>query len=122
MDTLVNQVQLKTFKLGNISISDLLTRVLDMVRNHRVKIESDYTNLVVSLIIIEGLGRSLDPDLDLFAAARPFLLNRKAEFYAQKGGMMLKITAYVEARFWLLSKQWNEKDYAIIDTLTFNNF
>ncbi|KAI3648244.1 hypothetical protein MP228_006098 [Amoeboaphelidium protococcarum] len=120
MSQLVSDVQLQTFRLGNISISELLTQVLDMVRNHHVKIESDFTNLVVSLMIIEGLGRSLDPDLDLFASARPFLLNRKAAFYAQKGGLMLKLAAYVEARFWLLSKQWSEEEYGPIDILMYS--
>lgn len=121
MRVLVAQVQKDTFRLGNISISDLLGQVLSMVRNHHVKIESDFTNLVMSLIIVEGLGRSLDPQLDLFAAARPFLINRKAEFYAGRGGMMLKLAAYVEARFWLLSKEWTPQ-YAICDTLAFNNY
>ena len=66
-----------------------------------MKIESDFTNLIVSLMVIEGLGRQLDPNVDLFETARPFLRNRETDFYTTRGGLFLKISAFLEARFWL---------------------
>jgi predicted unusual protein kinase regulating ubiquinone biosynthesis (AarF/ABC1/UbiB family) len=37
---------------------------------------SPFTAVVVSMLVLEGLGRSLDPDLNLMKAAMPFLLGR----------------------------------------------
>ena len=30
---------------------------------------------MLAVMVIEGLGRSLDPEMDILEAARPFLLN-----------------------------------------------
>lgn len=65
------------FERGILLHTSYVTQVLSLVRHHHVKIEPDFTNLVVSIVVLEGLGRQLNPDLDLFAAARPFLRFRE---------------------------------------------
>lgn len=67
MQHLVLGVKSQTFALGNIKIGDVLSEVLDMVRSHHVRLEGDFVNVVLSILLLEGIGRSLDPDLDLFA-------------------------------------------------------
>ena len=67
MQHLVLGVKSKTFALGNIKIGDILNEVLSMVRNHHVRLEGDFVNVVLSILLLEGIGRSLDPGLDLFA-------------------------------------------------------
>ena len=67
MQHLVLGVKSKTFALGNIKIGDVLSEVLDMVRSHHVRLEGDFVNVVLSILLLEGIGRSLDPNLDLFA-------------------------------------------------------
>lgn len=66
MQHLVLSVKSRTFALGNIKIGDILTQVLDMVRSHHVRLEGDFVNVVISILLLEGIGRSLDPNLDLF--------------------------------------------------------
>lgn len=66
MQHLVLGVKSRTFALGNIKIGDILTQVLDMVRSHHVRLEGDFVNVVISILLLEGIGRSLDPNLDLF--------------------------------------------------------
>lgn len=66
MQHLVLNVKSKTFALGNIKIGDILNNVLGMVRAHHVRMEGDFVNVVISVLLLEGIGRSLDPNLDLF--------------------------------------------------------
>jgi aarF domain-containing kinase len=67
MQHLVLSVKSKTFALGNLKIGDILNEVLSMVRTHHVRLEGDFVNVVLSILLLEGIGRNLDPDLDLFA-------------------------------------------------------
>lgn len=73
MQHLVLSVKRRTFSLGQIKISDLLSEVLRNVRVHHVKMEGDFVNTVISILLLEGIGRQLDPGLDLFASALPIL-------------------------------------------------
>ena len=66
MQHLVLGVKSRTFALGNIKIGDILNDVLGMVRSHHVRMEGDFVNVVISILLLEGIGRSLDPNLDLF--------------------------------------------------------
>ena len=66
MQHLVLGVKSRTFALGNIKIGDILNEVLSMVRGHHVRMEGDFVNVVISILLLEGIGRSLDPNLDLF--------------------------------------------------------
>jgi aarF domain-containing kinase len=67
MQHLVLGVKSQTFALGNIKIGDILNEVLSMVRGHHVRLEGDFVNVVLSILLLEGIGRTLDPNLDLFA-------------------------------------------------------
>jgi aarF domain-containing kinase len=73
MQHLVLNVKRKTFSLGQIKISDVLKDVLRNVREHHVKMEGDFVNTVISILLLEGIGRQLDPGLDLFKSALPIL-------------------------------------------------
>lgn len=73
MQHLVLGVKGRTFALGNIKIGDVLSEVLGMVRAHHVRMEGDFVNVVISILLLEGIGRNLDPGLDLFKSALPIL-------------------------------------------------
>lgn len=66
MQHLVLSIKSRTFALGNVKIGDVLSEVLTMVRGHHVRFEGDFVNVVISCLLLEGIGRSLNPDLDLF--------------------------------------------------------
>jgi aarF domain-containing kinase len=65
MQGLVLSVKSKTLALGNISFGDILSEVLQMVRTHHVRMEGDFVNVVISMLLLEGIGRRLDPGTDL---------------------------------------------------------
>jgi aarF domain-containing kinase len=62
--------------LGAVRIGSLLSRVLDLCRVYSVEIDPAMASIVISTLILEGLGRSLEPDLNLMEFALPFVLNR----------------------------------------------
>lgn len=45
---------------------------------HQVKLESNFASIVFAIMVLEGLGRSLDPNLDILEIARPLLLRNAA--------------------------------------------
>ena len=61
------------FNLKQLKIGDVLLDLTTLVRLHRVKVEPNFTTLVMAIVVLEGLGRQLDPNLDLFAVAVPML-------------------------------------------------
>mmetsp|Transcript_16723 Transcript_16723/g.31509 ORF Transcript_16723/g.31509 Transcript_16723/m.31509 type:complete len:688 (-) Transcript_16723:183-2246(-) len=63
--------------LGAVRVGALLGKVLDLCRRYGVEIDPAMSSVVVSMLVLEGLGRSLDPDLNLMKAAVPYLLVRK---------------------------------------------
>ena len=57
------------FNLSNLRIGDVLLEVTNLVRTHQVQVDASFTTLVCAIVVLEGLGRQLDPTLDLFSVA-----------------------------------------------------
>eukprot|EP00934_Nitzschia_sp_Nitz4_P001785 Nitzschia sp. Nitz4//scaffold114_size70088//7849//9373//NITZ4_005968-RA/size70088-augustus-gene-0.0-mRNA-1//1//CDS//3329533396//1785//frame0 len=62
--------------LGAVRIGSLLSRVLDLCRIHGVEIDPAMASVVLSTLVLEGLSRSLSPELNLLDFAKPFLIAR----------------------------------------------
>jgi ubiquinone biosynthesis protein len=59
--------------LKEISLGNVLMRLFQTSRRFNVEIQPQLVLLQKTLLNIEGLGRELDPDLDLWSTAKPFL-------------------------------------------------
>jgi ubiquinone biosynthesis protein len=59
--------------LREISLGMVLMRLFQTSRRFQVEIQPQLVLLQKTLLNIEGLGRELDPELDLWATAKPFL-------------------------------------------------
>ncbi|ROV55720.1 ubiquinone biosynthesis regulatory protein kinase UbiB [Neisseria chenwenguii] len=59
--------------ISQISFGIVLVRLFEVSRRFNVEIQPQLVLLQKTLLNIEGLGRRLDPDLDLWATAKPFL-------------------------------------------------
>lgn len=59
--------------LSEISFGNLLLRLFQTAERFRMEIQPQLMLLQKTLLAIEGLGRQLYPDLDLWATAKPFL-------------------------------------------------
>jgi ubiquinone biosynthesis protein len=59
--------------IKDISFGNLLLRLFDVSRRFKMEIQPQLVLLQKTLLQIEGLGRQLDPDLDIVPIARPVL-------------------------------------------------
>ncbi|KAI5947981.1 putative aarF domain-containing protein kinase 2 [Manis javanica] len=78
MATLVTQARKNTITLEKLQVSSLLSNVFKLLMTHKVKLESNFASIVFAIMVLEGLGRSLDPKLDILEAAKPYLLKAPA--------------------------------------------
>ena len=65
--------------LKEISLGTVLLRLFQTSRRFQVEILPQMVLLQKTLLNVEGLGRELDPDLDLWSTAKPFLEHWMAE-------------------------------------------
>jgi ubiquinone biosynthesis protein len=83
--------------LKDIYFGKLLLRLFQTSRRFNVEIQPQLVMLQKTLLNIEGLGRELDPELDLWATAKPYLERWMRE---QVGWRGLVRTLRQEAPFW----------------------
>ncbi len=83
--------------LKEIYFGKLLLRLFQTSRRFGVEIQPQLVMLQKTLLNIEGLGRELDPDLDLWQTAKPFLERWVGE---QVGWRGLVRTLRQEAPYW----------------------
>ncbi|KAJ8481204.1 hypothetical protein ONZ45_g15383 [Pleurotus djamor] len=112
MQHVVLSVKRKTFSLGKIKISDILRDVLKAVREHHVKMEGDFVNTVISILLLEGIGRQLDPELDLFKSALPMLRRLGGQMAMSDAGKSAKdlpksdLGAFLKVWVWLEAREF----------------
>ncbi|EFA76010.1 putative protein serine/threonine kinase [Heterostelium album PN500] len=78
MGEIFNKVQ--NSKLSEIHVGHLMSQILSLVREYHVKLESNFATLVMGTIVLEGLGKQLDPNISLLKAAIPFLFHRQTSY------------------------------------------
>ncbi|XP_012877015.1 PREDICTED: uncharacterized aarF domain-containing protein kinase 2 [Dipodomys ordii] len=81
MATLVTQARKNIIALEQLQVSKLLSNVFKLLMIHKVKLESNFASIVLAIMVLEGLGRSLDPQLDILEAAKPFLLKGSVSIF-----------------------------------------
>jgi len=73
--------------LREISLGQVLLRLFQISRRFNVEIQPQLVLLQKTLLNVEGLGRQLDPDLDLWTSAKPFLARWMHEQIGWRGLM-----------------------------------
>lgn len=71
--------------LREISFGKVLLRLFQTARRFNLEVQPQLVLLQKTLLNIEGLGRELDPDLDLWQTAKPFLENWMSEQIGWRG-------------------------------------
>jgi len=71
--------------LREISFGKVLLRLFQTSRRFNIEIQPQLVLLQKTLLNIEGLGRDLDPDLDLWATAKPYLERWMSEQVGWRG-------------------------------------
>jgi ubiquinone biosynthesis protein len=83
--------------LKEIYFGKLLLRLFQTSRRFNVEIQPQLVMLQKTLLNIEGLGRQLDPDLDLWSTAKPYLERWMGDQVGWRGVLR---TLRQEAPFW----------------------
>ncbi len=69
-------------RMAEVHPGKLLLDMLGLLRRHRVRMAPAFTIVNIAIAVTEGIGRQLDPELDLMAEAIPFFMNHPALFQA----------------------------------------
>ena len=75
MQELVNNVHKEGLLLSKISVSMLLKQLLKISYDHNVKLESRFVSVILSIILAEGMGKQLDPNINIILKATPYIRN-----------------------------------------------
>jgi ubiquinone biosynthesis protein len=60
-------------KLHEVEVSEAVGGMMNVLRKHRVQIDPVFTVVNIAILVAEGLGKQLDPELDLVPLAAPYL-------------------------------------------------
>ncbi|MAC25380.1 MAG: hypothetical protein CMH59_02655 [Myxococcales bacterium] len=61
--------------LQELEASQILAGMMNILRRHRVQMDPVFTVVNLAMVVAEGLGKQLDPDLDLITFATPYLMD-----------------------------------------------
>jgi len=67
------------YRLGQVQVGKVLLDMLGILRRHRVRVNPSFTIVNIAIAVTEGIGKQLDPDLDLMSEALPFFMAHPVE-------------------------------------------
>jgi ubiquinone biosynthesis protein len=66
-------------RLGEVQVGKVLFDMLGILRRHRIRMNPAFTVVNIAIAVTEGIGKQLDPELDLMTAALPYFLAHPVE-------------------------------------------
>ncbi len=78
-DVIDNLKNLYGKKLGEVEVSEAVSGMMNVLRKHHVQIDPTFTVVNLAMLVAEGLGKQLDPSIDLIALATPYLARAMLE-------------------------------------------
>ena len=63
----------KGLPLKDISASELLAEIQPIIYQYRLRVPSDYWLLIKTLVVMEGVGKQVAPDFDVFEVSGPYV-------------------------------------------------
>ena len=64
--------------LGEVAVSQVVFDMFGILRRHRVRVNAVFTMVNIAMAVTEGIGKQLDPRLDLMNEALPFFARLRA--------------------------------------------
>ncbi len=89
MGIIIDDVYQRGMQLGQIGVSALLQKVLILCFKHQVKLEPRFASVIIAMGVVEGLGRKLDPTLDIIAGVTPYVM--RASVIANTPEVIIKV-------------------------------
>ncbi|KAM3140208.1 hypothetical protein pb186bvf_007761 [Paramecium bursaria] len=79
MDEMKNLfVEVCKVPLAQMNIGEVLRSMLDILKQNGLSIEGHFAALLTNMIVLEGLAKQLDPELNIVAKAASFLIHKAA--------------------------------------------
>jgi predicted unusual protein kinase regulating ubiquinone biosynthesis (AarF/ABC1/UbiB family) len=78
-----------------------------MGKRYQVYIEPNFTTLVIGTIVIEGLGKTLDPNFEFVKQARPYLVKDKQVRNAYIRGQLAAATKTDKSLLDKMAEWWD---------------
>lgn len=73
-ERIVAEVMGSGLRLEKVRVGKVLQDLMNATCGYQVRMESNYATLMVSVMVLEGLGRMLDPKIDILSAAAPYVM------------------------------------------------
>jgi ubiquinone biosynthesis protein len=70
-------------RLGDVQVGRVLLDLLGIMRRHRVRVNASFTIVNIAIAVTEGIGKQLDPELNLMHEALPYFLSHPVEVAAK---------------------------------------
>jgi ubiquinone biosynthesis protein len=71
-------------RLGDVQVGRVLLDMLAIMRRHRVRVNASFTIVNIAIAVTEGIGKQLDPELNLMHEALPYFLAHPVEMGTAK--------------------------------------
>lgn len=62
-------------RLGEVEVARVVFEMMQILRRYRVRVNATFTMVNIAIAVTEGIGKQLDPSLDLMNEAMPFFLS-----------------------------------------------
>jgi len=59
--------------ISELEVSEVVGKIMAILRKHRIQIDPVFTVVHVAMLVSEGLGKQLDPEMDMIELSKPYL-------------------------------------------------
>lgn len=73
--------------LADISMSDILTRILDVLRKNTLQLPQELVLMIRMITMVEGIGTHLDPEFKIMETVKPYALRLIVQRYAPQNAL-----------------------------------
>jgi len=86
---LVDKVDVVRLKMS--SVGDILSSMAQICVRHKVQLEGNYASVVVAVLVLEGVGRNLNPDLEILRVLTTHLVKNACSTITQDIFQLLEL-------------------------------
>ncbi|CBZ52952.1 hypothetical protein NCLIV_027410 [Neospora caninum Liverpool] len=78
------------FFLAAAQLGEVFSKMFELSRQHRVVLDSQFANVFLAISILEGVGKQLDPNVDILKTALPYTIQAVKKLYLSKRGRVAR--------------------------------
>ncbi|KEP66389.1 UNVERIFIED_CONTAM: ABC1 family protein [Hammondia hammondi] len=72
------------FRLEAVQLGEVFSKMFELSRQHRVVLDSQFANVFLAMSILEGVGKQLDPHVDVLKTALPYTIRAVKKLYLSR--------------------------------------